>query len=244
MFKWAIREGHELPANPVAGTNTPAEPPSRARVLSDAELAELWAALGDSQFDEIVRLLILTGQRREEIGGLRWSEIDFGRAIITLGPERTKTKKPHEVPLSSLALSVFERQPRRWPWVFGNARRTFNNWGTPKSRLPALTAPYRLHDLRRSCATGMANLGEDARRPWALGGARREPNGHARDIIITRAREVLVDALPVDSHTSSATLTVLLTGDQNGHFSPFHHLQVIVLSSSRPVGTTSPFQGV
>ena len=159
MFTWAIRQGYEIASNPVSGTNVPAEPTSRARVLSDGELAELWSALGPDQFGDILRLLVLTAQRREEIGALRWEEIDFVRGVIVLGPERTKNKRQHEVPLAPRAKAILARQPRQWPWVFGNARRSYTNWGEPKSRLPGLTAPWRLHDLRRTAATGMAELG-------------------------------------------------------------------------------------
>ena len=90
LFNWAIREGYEIAANPVAGTNRPTEPPSRARVLADGELATIWASLSADAFGDIVRLLILTAQRREEIGGLRWEEIDLNRGAIVLPPERTK----------------------------------------------------------------------------------------------------------------------------------------------------------
>ena len=118
-FNWAIREGYEIPANPVSGTNRPVEPPSRARVLGDAELAQLWRALPESAFGDIIQLLILTGQRREEIGGLRWDEVDLARATLTFGPERTKNRRVHELPLSPAALAILARQPRLGLWVFG-----------------------------------------------------------------------------------------------------------------------------
>ena len=69
MFNWAIREGYELAANPVAGSNRPTEPPSRSRVLNDDELSKVWHACADDDFGRIIRLLVLTGQRREEVGG-------------------------------------------------------------------------------------------------------------------------------------------------------------------------------
>ena len=78
FFGWAIREGL-CEANPVIGTNKAAELKSRERVLSDLELTAIWQALPDNDYGKIVRLLILTGQRREEIGGLRWSEIDMAK---------------------------------------------------------------------------------------------------------------------------------------------------------------------
>src|SRR5262245_15464616 len=77
MFNWAIREGYDIPSNPVLGTNRPAEPGSRSRVLTDSELAAIWKACGDDDFGRMVRLLILTAQRRDEIGRLQWKEIDL-----------------------------------------------------------------------------------------------------------------------------------------------------------------------
>jgi integrase len=99
----------------------------------------------------------LTAQRRQEIGGLRWDEIDFQNATISLGPERTKNRQAHELPLSPVALAILQRQVRISEFVFG--LRPFNNWARAKAELPELTAPFVLHDLRRSAATGMANLG-------------------------------------------------------------------------------------
>jgi integrase len=81
MFNWAIREGLDIAANPVLGTNRPAGPRARDRVLTDSELAEIWAALGDDDYGRIVKLLALTGQRRNEVGGMRWTEVDFDKAI-------------------------------------------------------------------------------------------------------------------------------------------------------------------
>jgi len=81
LFAWAVREGI-AEANPVVGTNRPAEPKARDRVLSDAELAEIWAASRDDDFGRIVRLLVLVGARREEIGGLTWNETDTAAACL------------------------------------------------------------------------------------------------------------------------------------------------------------------
>ena len=174
FFNWAVREGL-LDANPVTGTARADERGSRDRVLTQAELAELWSALPQGDFGEIVRLLILTGQRREEIGALRWSEIDLDRGLIVLPPERTKNLRQHEVPLSRQALAVLERQPKRKgrDHIFGIGEAGFSGWSKSKERLDqALLAKrkerdrrakplpsFRLHDLRRSAATGMAELG-------------------------------------------------------------------------------------
>jgi len=155
FFSWLIREGL-IDVNPVAGTGKANEGPSRDRVLSAAELAEVWRA-ANGTFGDIIRLLLLTGQRRNEIGFLRWSEIDFGRGVIVFPPERTKNKLKHELPLASQALAILQERQRQGEHVF----REFN-WYRGKLALDARlkgVAPWRLHDLRRSCATGMAELG-------------------------------------------------------------------------------------
>jgi len=175
FFSWAVTEGL-LEINPVQGTAKLDEGGSRERTLTPAELKELWSALDDepnAQFADILRLLILTGQRREEIGGLRWSEID--RGMIVLPPERTKNSRQHEVPLSTQARAIIERQPKRKgrDFIFGIGKLGFSGWSDCKARLDqALLTPrrkhnrkakaipdWRLHDLRRTCATGMAELG-------------------------------------------------------------------------------------
>ncbi|HVQ81986.1 MAG TPA: integrase arm-type DNA-binding domain-containing protein, partial [Pseudolabrys sp.] len=101
FFTWTITEGL-LETNPVTGTAKADEGGPRERVLSEAELAEVWNVLGASAshpYSDIVRLLILTGQRRQEIGALRWNEIDFDNAVITLPASRTKNHRQHELPL-------------------------------------------------------------------------------------------------------------------------------------------------
>jgi integrase len=170
FFAWAVTEGL-LDLNPVAGTAKLDEGGSRERTLKQSELAELWSALDaepNPQFADIVRLLILTGQRREEIGSLRWSEINGDR--IVLPPERTKNSRQHEVPLSSQAQAILSRQPRRKgrDFIFGIGEAGFSGWSDCKARLDqALLArrkakarpEWRLHDLRRTTATGMTELG-------------------------------------------------------------------------------------
>jgi integrase len=167
FFAWAIADGL-IEANPVTGTAKAEEGASRERVLSEAELATIWRACGEDQFGDIVRLLILTGQRREEIGGLRWSEIDLERDLIVLPPARTKNRRLHEVPVSPQARAILDRQPRRAnrDFIFGYREGPYSGWGNAKATLDArvLAArtkmkPWRIHDLRRTAATMMAELG-------------------------------------------------------------------------------------
>ena len=172
FFAWAVTEGF-VETNPVVGTAKAEEGGGRERVLSPAELAEIWTALEDDQFGDIVRLLVLTGQRREEIGGLRWSEVDFERGLIVLPPARTKNRRLHEIPFSPLAQAILKRQPRRRYFIFGIGKGGFSGWSDCKARLDQRVlaarqetnakakplADWRLHDLRRTAATQMAELG-------------------------------------------------------------------------------------
>src|SRR5262249_43943901 len=112
-FSWAMREGY-VDTNPVIGTNKPAGSNSRDRVLDDDELAAVWRACdGAGEHGAIVRLLMLTAARREEIGGLRWSEIDIDRATLRISGERTKNHRELLLPLPPFAMAIIEAIPRR-----------------------------------------------------------------------------------------------------------------------------------
>jgi integrase len=157
FFMWCCRRGL-VDTNPVGFTERHKEE-SRHRVLSDAELRQLWKALPENDYGKAVKLLILTGQRRGEIGLLRWSEIDLARGVISLPSERTKNGKPHDVPLSNAARAILESQPRFGEFVFG--RRGLQDWSHRKQGLDAQLGlePWVLHDLRRTAATRMVDLG-------------------------------------------------------------------------------------
>jgi integrase len=162
FYTWAMGEGI-AEANPVVGTNRPAEARSRERVLDDEELRVIWNALPPYDYGRLVKLLMLTACRREEMGGLQWPEIDPGKRVIRLPKERVKNGRAHELPLSDLAWSVLQEQPRRAgrDLVFGHRGRGFTAWGSNKAQLDKTVkiAPWVLHDVRRSVATGMANIG-------------------------------------------------------------------------------------
>jgi integrase len=95
-FSWAMGKGIGE-SNPIIGTEKADTKGARDRVLADDELRSIWTALGDDPFGDIVKLLALTGQRRDEIGALRWSEVDFDKAMISLPPERTKNSRSHDI---------------------------------------------------------------------------------------------------------------------------------------------------
>ena len=160
LFNWCIQEGL-LETNPVVGTRKADEGGSRERVLTQDELRKLWRALDDGPFGNIFRLLLLTGQRRNEIGKLQWSEIDFARKMIVLPPARTKNSRLHELPLSAQALAILAGVPHRNSSEYLFGVRGFKDWDVQKAKLDARAGipPYRLHDLRRSCATQLGELG-------------------------------------------------------------------------------------
>jgi integrase len=191
FYTWAIQEGL-AEVNPVTGTGKADERASRDRVLTQDELRTLWRGLGDGRFADIVRLLLLTGQRRNEIGRLTWSEVDLTRRVIVLGAERTKNSRSHEVPLSSRALIILQRQPRRTEFVF--SRRGFINWSDAKARLDRRLpiAEWRLHDLRRTCATGMAELGVQ---PHVIESVLNHVSGHKAGVAGIYNRSKLIEPM-------------------------------------------------
>jgi integrase len=164
LFTWAIGEGLLEGDNPVVGTNNPGPAVSRDRVLSDSELAAVWTACADDDGGRTIKLLILTGQRREEVGGMAWAELDRHNGIWTLPASRTKNKREHTLTLPGAAWSIIENVPHRElnDHLFGKSSRGFGNWHKAKmlvDRRCQIKKPWRLHDLRRTCATGMAELG-------------------------------------------------------------------------------------
>jgi len=189
FFAWTIQEGL-TETNPVQGTGKADEGGSRERVLTREKLRALWHSLGNDRFDDIVRVLLLTGQRRREIGSLQWSEIDLPRKLIVLPPDRTKNGRQHEVPLSRQALAILERQSRRNSSGFlFTAKGEFGNWTKSKAALDKRLgiAPWTLHDLRRTAATQMAEIGVQ---PHIIEAVLNHVSGHKGGVagIYNRAR--------------------------------------------------------
>src|SRR6516165_8165411 len=188
FFSWCISEGL-LETNPVAGTSKASQNGSRERVLTRDEMRALWRSLGDDRFSDTVRLLLLTGQRRNEIGKLQWAEVNLTGKMIMLAPDRTKNSREHCVPLSAQALAILARQPRRNSSGFVFSDKGFQDWNRCKQLLdPRLQiAPWRIHDLRRTCATGMAELGVQ---PHIIEAVLNHVSGHKAGVagIYNRAR--------------------------------------------------------
>ena len=174
LFSWAFQRGY-TEDNPVRFTGKPAPEASRDRVLTDRELGLVFRHAGDGDYGDIIRLLALTGQRREEVGGMRWSEVDLEAGIWTVPADRTKNGLPHEVPLSAAAQAVLTSRTRREgrDLVFGAGSGPFSGWSNCKSALDlrihehfkksdpnaAPLKAWRIHDLRRTVSTRMSDHG-------------------------------------------------------------------------------------
>ena len=163
FYAWAIGEGL-CEANPVIGTNLRDENDPRERSLSDAEVARVWLSAPDNDYGRILKLILLTGCRRAEIGDLKWSEVDTDARTITLPRERTKNGQEHVVPLSDSAMAILEGIERRdRDYLFGRRRAGgFCRWAKSKrgfDQTLKLKEPWIVHDLRRTVRTGLGKLG-------------------------------------------------------------------------------------
>jgi integrase len=169
MFSWAMKEGL-CESNPVIATNDPASGiQPRERILSDDEIRIIWECLLDDSFGKIVKLLLLCGCRREEIGALKWSEIDFDSGCLTIPGARTKSHKTLTLTLAPLAIEILKSVPRHdgQEFVFGKAGRAgFNAWSyctiALNNRIAARCGRplprFVLHDLRRTMRSGLSKL--------------------------------------------------------------------------------------
>jgi integrase len=194
LFNWAI-EKDRVSASPVARMKLPTKEVARDRVLSEDELQWFWAGCGEIgwPFGPLAKLLLLTLQRRDEVAGMEWSELNLAKRTWTIPREKAKNKRTHEVHLSDAAIAVlrslprvgdglvftttskrsvsgFSRAKRRLDAAMVRARRQSfelpeEHKGyrraiklAPGKPLPVEIAPWTLHDLRRTAATGMARF--------------------------------------------------------------------------------------
>ena len=183
-FRWAEKRG-KVPANPFQGLPISAGASARERVLDDAELAEVWAAAGMLAYPwgPFFLLAMLTLQRREEVAGIRWSEIDLDKRLWTIPGTRMKNGKPHDVHLSDAACALLQDIPRidGCDFVLSTTGKTaVSGFSKAKATLdaaivkarveaaavgernPVPLAEWRTHDLRRSGVSTLARLGFDS----------------------------------------------------------------------------------
>jgi len=163
LFVWAMEEGL-AESNPILGTRQPDTSEPRERVLDDAELVAIWKASGDGEFGKILKLLMLLGARRQEIGGVKFSEINRDKSEWTLPKERAKNNRELTLPLPPAAMSIIDSVPQivGRDQVFGGRSPTgFCDWSRSKAeldqRLGDQVAAFRVHDIRRSVATHLAD---------------------------------------------------------------------------------------
>ena len=189
LFGWAHKRG-DIAENPLRAMAKPEAPKARDRILTDDELATVWRASATLAlpFGAFFRLLILTGQRREEVSGLNWAELDRSTAVWTIPANRAKNGVAHIVPLAPEALSELDAlagaeqrdddiddddiDPARWPkagYVLSTTSgKSISGYSKAKTALDAATMKasegkaldaWRVHDLRRTLATGLQRLG-------------------------------------------------------------------------------------
>ncbi len=169
MCGWAVSRGI-IERSPCEGITRPTKEETRDRVLDDDELRQVWVACGEVgwPFGDLTRLLILTGQRRGEVAGMRWEELDLTNRTWTIPAARAKNGREHQVPLSPQAMTILEGLPRiGGVYVFTTYGDTsVSGFSRGKARIDAAIkaeagdAPdaWTLHDIRRSVASGMAAL--------------------------------------------------------------------------------------
>jgi integrase len=165
FLRWCVGRA-VLDQSPAEGVPLPSKEIARDRVLDDDELAQVILAARKigGPYGGIVELLALTGQRREEVARLQWEELDLAQRIWTLPKTRTKNAKAHVVHLSEQSMAVLARA-EPGPFVFSLLGiKPFQEFSRAKRRLDQLSGVtgWRLHDLRRTCVSGMARLGATA----------------------------------------------------------------------------------
>jgi integrase len=163
FLRWCVGRA-VLDQSPAEGVPLPSKEVARDRVLDDDELAQVVLAARKigGPYGGIVELLALTGQRREEVAPLQWAELDLARRVWTLPKSRTKNAKAHVVHLSEQSMAVLARADQPGPFVFSLLGiKHFQEFSRAKRQLDQLSGVtgWRLHDLRRTCVSGMARLG-------------------------------------------------------------------------------------
>jgi integrase len=166
IFAWALDE-EIIQASPAVRLRRPAQEKERERSLTDDEIRKLWPTFTAAgyPFGHGLKFLLVTGQRRGEVAGMKWSEIDGDGWNIP--GTRSKSKQGHRVPLSTLALEILEETPRLGELVFVSPRgpHPLDGWENAKRRVDTFLRepiePWRIHDLRRTMATQIRSIGID-----------------------------------------------------------------------------------
>jgi integrase len=180
LFNWAIDQQvyglESSPCDRLKPKSIIGEREPRTRILTDAEIRAFWNASGELgyPYGPLFRLLLLTGQRRSEVGDARWSEFDFDARLWHIPAARMKAGAAHIVPLCDDALAILNGLPRfEGDYLFtttGGAK-AVNKYDTPKNRIdelmlvelratdPKATLPdFVIHDVRRTMRTGLSAI--------------------------------------------------------------------------------------
>jgi integrase len=166
MFSWLQRR-RRVAANPMVNLYGPGPAQARDRVLTGAEIGKFWAATDtiSEPFGSVLRLLLITGARLDELASLRWEELSETGDALNIPGSRTKNKRPFVIPLPPLAREIIAGISRieGCPYAFStNGLTPISGWSKTKRRLDAALGDvphFRIHDLRRTAATQMAEIG-------------------------------------------------------------------------------------
>lgn len=175
FFDWCVHEEY-LAVSPCVGVTPPSPCEERQHKLTDQEIKALWSASDEcNSLGPMYRVLLLTAQRRGEVAGMRWQELNLDKAEWLIPASRTKNGREHLVHLSAPVLEILRTLPQRKPseYVFGKypdapasgfskATRELHAAMLAKLRehdTETQVSDWRIHDLRRTAASGMASLG-------------------------------------------------------------------------------------
>ena len=171
IFNWALDRG-DIAASPFAAMKPPVKKVARDRALKDHEIKAIWATWAEQAypFGPLQQLLLLLGQRRSEVAEMQWPEIDFDKREWTIPASRSKSKREHVVPLPDAAVGILESLPRftegDYLFTTTGGRRPVSGFSKAKVLTDQMLVEHdtaienwRVHDLRRTCRTGMARLG-------------------------------------------------------------------------------------
>jgi integrase len=213
FYVWALGAGL-AEANPVVGTNKPEDSKPRERILSDEELVAVWDACLDSGYGRTVKLLTLTGCRRKEVGGMRWSELDLDAGTWTLPATRAKNGRAHTLPLPPAALAIIARIERfeGQDHLFGaSADHGFQRWSAAKDELDNRSGVtgWTLHDIRRTVATRMADIGIQ---PHVIEAVLNHQSGHKRGVAGTYNRSAYATEVKTALERWAAHVEALVAG--------------------------------
>lgn len=173
FFNWCVQR-NLIPFSPAYKLAPPAKNVTRSRVLHDPEIKEIWELLDNNMsnpFASLMKMLFLTAQRRSEVASMRWQDINIKEATWTIPREMNKSDRDHHVPLSPLALDIIKSMPKLGEYIFSSTgKRPFENFSREKELLDGFIkdkrkenkqlqmVAWRIHDIRRTVASGLARL--------------------------------------------------------------------------------------